>query len=295
MRVRSSLNIGLAMATAAMASMAAVAMTAAVATAAAGCGGGTPPERSASAAGAAAGAAGPRGRLVDLTHAFDERTLYWPSPPDSFVLQQLSHGQTAGGYFYAANKLCAPEHGGTHLDAPLHFSEKGASSADIPLERLVGPAVVIDMTAAAAQNPDALLGAADVAAFEAQHGAIAPGTIVLVRTGWADRWPDRKRYLGDDRPGDASNLHFPGVGEDAARALVARKIGALGIDTASIDRGPSKDFITHQVLMGADIPAFENVASMKDLPTRGATIIALPMKIAGGSGGPLRIVAMLPP
>jgi kynurenine formamidase len=115
-----------------------------------------------------------------------------------------------------------------------------------------------------------------------------------VRTGWASRWPDRKAYMGDDTPGDASKLHFPGIGEDAAKLLVERKIAAVGIDTASIDHGPSKDFIAHQVLMAADVPAFENVADMSALPARGATIIALPMKIGGGSGGPLRIVAIVP-
>ena len=117
---------------------------------------------------------------------------------------------------------------------------------------------------------------------------------MLVRTGWADRWPDRKRYFGDDTPGDASRLHFPGIGAAAARQLVDRRIAAVGIDTASIDHGPSKDFIAHQILSAAEIPAFENVASMAAVPPRGALVVALPMKIAGGSGGPLRIIAVVP-
>jgi kynurenine formamidase len=154
--------------------------------------------------------------------------------------------------------------------------------------------VVIDISQAAAANPDALLEVADIVAFEQAHGEITPGTIVLVRTGWASRWPDRKRYLGDDTPGDASNLHFPGIGEAAARALVERKVAAVGIDTASTDHGPSKNFITHQVLGAAEIPAFENLASLAELPPRGAWIIALPVKIGGGSGGPVRVVAVLP-
>jgi kynurenine formamidase len=233
-------------------------------------------------------------RLVDLTHPFDETTLYWPTSPSGFQHEQLHHGKTEGGYFYSSYEFCAPEHGGTHLDAPIHFAE-GRSTADaIALERLIGPAVVIDFTGPPATSPDALLGKAEVLAFEEQHGAIAPGTIVLVRTDWAERWPDRRRYLGDDKAGDASNLHFPGIGEDAARLFAERKIAAVGIDTASIDHGPSKTFIAHQVLMGADIPAFENVTSMKGLPARGAFVIALPMKIGKGSGGPLRIVAVVP-
>jgi kynurenine formamidase len=233
--------------------------------------------------------------LVDLTHAFDDKTIYWPTATSGFVLESVHHGKTPSGFFYSANKMCAPEHGGTHLDAPIHFAE-GRSTADaVPLSRLVGPAVVIDVSAAAAKDADYRLTRADIKSFEQQHGAIAPGTIVMIRSGWGKRWPDRRQYLGDDRPGDASNLHFPGIGEDAARLLVARQIAAVGIDTASIDHGPSKDFIAHQVLLGADIPAFENVASLEALPARGAVVIALPMKIKGGSGGPLRVVAVLPP
>lgn len=234
------------------------------------------------------------GRLVDLSHAFDEKTIYWPTSPSGFELKRLSYGRTPGGWFYAANSLCAPEHGGTHLDAPSHFADGRSTSDTIPLSRLVAPAAVIDISEAARSNPDALLDPAHIEAFEVAHGAIAGGTIVLVRSGWASRWPDRKAYLGDDRPGDASNLHFPGVSEAAAQALVERGVAAVGIDTASIDHGPSKNFIAHQVLMGADIPAFENVASMSELPPRGAVILALPMKIAGGSGGPLRIAAWIP-
>lgn len=234
------------------------------------------------------------GRLVDLTHPFDAATIYWPTAPSGFVLERMFQGMTPGGFFYAANKMSAPEHGGTHMDAPVHFAERGAASERVGLERLVAPAVVIDMRAAAARDPDALLEARWLERFEAEHGRIERGTIVLVRTGWADRWPDRKRYMGDDTPGDASHLHFPGLSRGAAELLVARQVAAVGIDTASIDHGPSTDFIAHRVLMGADIPAFENVASLEGIPARGAVVIALPMKIRGGSGGPLRIVAWVP-
>jgi kynurenine formamidase len=233
-------------------------------------------------------------RLVDLTHPFDDKTLYWPTAATGFVHEAVHVGKTEGGFFYSAYKFCAPEHGGTHLDAPVHFAEGKATADAVPLSRLIGPAVVVDVAAAAAREVDYRVTRADIEAFERAHGAIAPGTLVLFRTGWGARWPDRKSYLGDDRPGHAESLHFPGIGEDAARALVARKVGAVGIDTASIDHGPSKDFITHQVLLGAEIPAFENVASLEALPPRGALVIALPMKIAQGSGGPLRIVAALP-
>ncbi|WP_394837301.1 cyclase family protein [Pendulispora rubella] len=237
----------------------------------------------------------PGARLVDLSYPYDTTTVYWPTDTSGFVLDKLHWGQTEGGYFYASAKMCSAEHGGTHLDAPIHFAEGKATADKIALDRLMAPATVIDISAAAAQNRDTLLSVRDIEAFERAHGRIEPKTIVLVRTGWSERWPDRKRYLGDDKPGDASNLHFPGIGEDAARALVARQVAAVGIDTASIDNGPSKTFMTHRILLGADIPAFENVASMKELPPRGALVIALPMKIGGGSGGPVRVVAVLPP
>lgn len=233
--------------------------------------------------------------LVDLTWAFDERTLYWPTSPSSFEVKQLAYGATPGGWFYASNSVCTPEHGGTHLDAPIHFAEGKRTADEIPLEQLLAPAVVLDVTAKAAANPDYRLSADDVRAWESQHGAIAAGTIVLLRTGWGTRWPDRKRYFGDDTPGATDNLHFPSYGEDAARLLVEeRRIAALGVDTASIDYGQSRDFIVHRIVNGADVPGFENVANLELLPARGAFVIALPMKIAGGSGGPLRIVAAVP-
>jgi len=234
------------------------------------------------------------GRILDLTHPFNRQTLYWPTSPTGFVLTTLSHGPTPTGFFYSANRFAAPEHGGTHLDAPIHFAEGKASADTVPLARLIGPAVVVDLAARAQADPDALLMPADLESFERQHGVIASGTIVLVRTGWAARWPDRKRYFGDDKPGDATHLHFPGLSADAARVLVARQIAAVGIDTASIDHGPSTEFLAHRVLLGADIPAFENLAALDALPPRGATVIALPMKIEGGSGGPLRIVVVVP-
>lgn len=233
-------------------------------------------------------------RLIDLSHVFDASTVYWPTEAEGFRLESRHHGPTAGGFFYSANVMATPEHGGTHLDAPIHFAEGRSTTEQVPLARLVAPAVVIDVRAKARQDADALLEPADLEAFEAAHGVIEPGTIVLVMTGWSERWPDRKRYLGDDTPGDVSRLHFPGISGAAAQGLVDRQVAAVGIDTASIDHGPSKDFIAHQILLGADIPAFENVAALEQLPPRGALVIALPMKIGGGSGGPLRIIAAVP-
>ena len=234
-------------------------------------------------------------QMVDLTHSFNAATLYWPTSPTRFELEQLAYGLTEAGFFYAANTLSAPEHGGTHLDAPIHFAAGRHTTDQIPLEKLIAAGVVIDVSDAASADPDYRLTVDAVLEFEAVHGMIEAGSIVLLRTGWSDRWPDPLRYLGDDTPGDASNLHFPSYGEDAARLLVdERGVAALGADVASIDYGQSTDFPVHRIVSEANVPGFENVASLERLPAVGAIVIALPMKIEGGSGGPARIVALVP-
>jgi kynurenine formamidase len=234
-------------------------------------------------------------RVVDLTHPFDSDTIYWPTSPTKFELTTLTSGPTPGGWFYSANSLCAPEHGGTHMDAPIHFGRGRKTADQISVRQLVAPAVVIDVAGSAAKDPDYRLSLADVRAWEKKHGTIPGGAIVLLRTGWSKRWPDRKRYMGDDTPGDASNLHFPSYGEEAARFLVRdRKAGALGVDTASIDYGASNDFPVHRVASESDVPGLENLSDLESVPERGAWVVALPMKIASGTGGPLRAIALIP-
>jgi kynurenine formamidase len=233
-------------------------------------------------------------RMVDLTHAFGAQTIYWPTAPSPFKLQQLAFGPTSGGWFYSAYAFSSPEHGGTHLDAPIHFAKTGITAEKLPLTQLVAPAVVIDISGKARTNADYRLTPADVAVFERQHGKIAAGTIVLLRTGWSTRWPNKKAYLGDDTPNDASKLHFPSYGPDAVRVLVNdRKVGALGADVASIDYGASTDFMVHRIAAAANVAGFENLTNLQELPATGAIVIALPMKIEGGSGGPLRAIALV--
>jgi len=250
---------------------------------------------------AALGAAPPaapdlrKAKVVDLSHPFDDKTLYWPTSPSSFELKKLAFGDTPGGWFYASNALCTPEHGGTHLDAPIHFARDGITVDQIPLRQLIAPAVVIDVTKRAAADPDYRLSVDDLRSWEKEHGTIPSGAIVLLRTGWSKRWPDRKQYLGDDTPGDASKLHFPSFGKESAELLVRqRHVAALGVDTASIDHGASKDFIVHRIASAAGVPGFENLTSLDQIPAVGGWVIALPMKIAGGSGGPMRAVALVP-
>ncbi len=235
-------------------------------------------------------------RMVDLSHGYGGDTLYWPTDTTGFRLETLAEGQTPGGYFYAARQFATAEHGGTHLDAPFHFADGGATVESIPLERLVLPGIVLDVSQSAAADPDYLVTPDDVLAWEENHGRVPKGSAVLVRTGWAARWPDALAYLGDDTPGETGNLHFPGIGEAAARLLVEeRGVGLLGIDTASVDYGQSTDFIVHRIGAAADVPNLENVADLSSLPPSGFLLAALPMKIAGGTGAPVRIVALIPP
>jgi len=234
-------------------------------------------------------------RLVDLSHSYAENTLYWPTSPTAFEKEELAYGVSEDGWFYSSYSVCTPEHGGTHIDAPIHFSEGGNSTEKIPLSSLIAPAAVINVSEKAAADRNYRLTVSDVREFENEHGKIAAGTIVLMRTDWSEHWPDAIAYLGDDTPGDASKLQFPGFGAEATRLLAEeRKVAMLGVDTASVDYGKSQDFIVHRIGAAQGVANLENLTNLSQLPATGATILALPMKIEGGSGGPVRVVALVP-
>jgi len=235
------------------------------------------------------------GKWVDLTHPFNEQSVYWPTA-ETFTKTEVFRGHTDGGWFYSAYNFSAAEHGGTHMDSPIHFAEGANTTDKVPLQQLIGPGFVIDVSQQVAADVNYLVTAADIKTFEAKHGQIPAGAIVLLNTGRAGLYSNREAYMGTAERGveAVAKLHFPGLGADGAALLIARKISAVGLDTPSIDRGQSKTFASHVELMTNNIPAFENVADMSALPPTGSTIIALPMKIEGGSGGPLRIVAHVP-
>ncbi len=237
-----------------------------------------------------------RATIVDLTHTFERDTLVWPTSI-AFRLETVFDGTTPGGWHYAANDIHTTEHGGTHLDAPIHFAANHHATDEIPIARLVGPVVVVDVSERAGANADYLITAEDLKQWEAQHGTIERDSRVLIRTGWSARWPNAERYLGTALRGDAgvAQLRFPGLHAEAAAFLAReRRVAAVGIDTASLDHGASKTFEAHRILADANIPGFENLTNLERVPARGAVVMALPMKIGGGSGGPLRAIALVP-
>jgi kynurenine formamidase len=236
-------------------------------------------------------------RLIDLTHAFGVDTIVWPTEQNFQLIVQQA-GEAPAGYYYASNRLEMAEHGGTHIDAPIHFNKTGQTLDQVPIERLIGTGVRIDVTAQCAGDRDYLVTIKDFERWESAHGLIPNRSIVLLDTGFARYWPSRQQYLGTELRGPEAvrALHFPGLHPDAAAWLVReRQIKAVGIDTASIDYGQSTKFETHVALLTQNVPVFENLSDLHDLPDRGFDVIALPMKIAGGTGGPLRIIAWLPP
>jgi kynurenine formamidase len=229
-------------------------------------------------------------KIVDLTHPLDQNTIHWPTDP-GFDHRWDQYGMTPEGYFYAAGHFTSPEHAGTHMDAPLHFSRDGAAAGQVALAQTIGPATVIDFSARAARDPDVTLGVAEIERYERIHGRIPDGAIVVAHSGWGRLWSDPKRYMGADH--DQTGLHFPGYSAAAAGFLLERNVIALAIDTASMDRGNSRDFPVHRLWLGANRVGFENLCNTDKLPPAGATIFCAPMKIRGGSGAPARIFALL--
>ena len=233
-------------------------------------------------------------KIVDLTYSFDASTIYWPTE-GGFEHKFEKFGMQPGGYFYSSARFAAAEHGGTHMDAPLHFNRDGMSVDQVPMSYFVGPAVVIDFSARSLNYPDATLVVEDIHAYERTHGEIPSGAIVIGRSGWGRFWPDKKHYLGSDKPGDVADLHFPGFSPEAVKFLLTdRNVMALAIDTASLDPGNSRDFPVHRMWLGANRVGFENLANADKLPFSGATIFCIPMKIDKGTGAPARIFAVLP-
>jgi kynurenine formamidase len=227
--------------------------------------------------------------VVDLTHAINANVpTYNPEEASAYRAQTVA---TIDKDKYFARNVSLPEHFGTHIDAPAHFARGLWTVDQIPPERLIAPLVVLDVRAGANSNPDYQISVADIAAWEKVNGQIPLGAVVMARTGWDSRWNSVKDYRNADAKGV---MHFPGYSQDAAKFLVeGRNVLGLGIDTLSIDYGPSKDFAVHQYTLAHSLYHLENVANLDRLPAKGAIVVVAPMKLEGGSGGPVRVFALL--
>jgi kynurenine formamidase len=226
-------------------------------------------------------------RVVDLTYAISDKLVAWPGDARGFEAKDNATVEKNG---YFTRSFWMLEHYGTHMDAPIHFPPGKTPVDKIPVKQLFGPAVLLDVRAEGEKNADYLLPAASIEAWERRHGKIPAGAIVLLRTGWASRYPDAKRYRNQDPEG---TMHFPGFSVEAAKLLVERGVSGLGCDTMSIDAGNSKDFAVHRVTLGAGLYHLENLADLGALPEMGAFLIAAPIKLEGGSGGAVRVFAIL--
>jgi kynurenine formamidase len=227
-------------------------------------------------------------RVLDLSYAISDKLVPWPGDARWFEAQ-VNATVEKNGYF--TRSFWMLEHYGTHLDAPIHFPPGKTPIDQIPVKQLFGPAVVLEARAAAANDADYQLPVARVEDWEKTHGRIPEGAIVLLRTGWAARWPDVQRYRNQDAQG---RMHFPGFSPEAAKLLIGRKVSGLGCDTLSVDYGASGEFAVHHLALGAGLYHLENLADLSEVPEAGAFLIVAPIKLQGGSGGAVRVFALLP-
>lgn len=236
-----------------------------------------------------------KAKILEMTYPFDDSTIYWPTAKP-FQLSKVFWGRTEAGYWYAANEFSASEHGGTHVDAPIHFAEGGRTIDQIPLEEWIGPAVKIDVTAKCLANRNYLLQIEDILAWEKKHGQIEPNSWVIMYTGIGTvNYPNKKEVLGTEKIGQEAleELSFPGFSPEVTEFLIKeRKIKGIAIDTPSIDYGQSKDFKVHQILCAAEKLAVENIANLDELPEKGAILYVIPMLIRNGTGAPARVFAL---
>lgn len=225
------------------------------------------------------------GSVEDLTHAYDAEFPTYFGAPGFAAEQKFSFAEDGFNLF----ELTINEHSGTHIDAPLHFSADGASVDEIEVSALVAPLCIIDIAARAAEDADAQVTPDDVKAWIAANGDIPENACVAMHSGWAGK-TGGAGFRNDD---DAGAMHFPGFHVEAAKMLI-EETGAqsIGVDTLSLDFGPSPDFATHYAWLATGRFGIECLANLDRLPASGATIVVGAPKHRGGSGGPARVFAM---
>jgi kynurenine formamidase len=227
-------------------------------------------------------------RVLDLAYAINDRLVPWPGDKRWFEAN-VNASVERDGYF--TRSFWMLEHYGTHLDAPIHFPPGKTPVDQIPPRQFFGVAAVLDVRAEGAVDADYQLPAARIDDWEKRHGQISEGAIVLLRTGWASRWPDARSYRNED---EAGRMHFPGFSVAAVERLIERKVSGIGCDTMSVDYGASQEFAVHHLALGAGFYNLENLSDLSELPEQGAFLVVAPIKLEGGSGGPVRVFALLP-
>jgi kynurenine formamidase len=227
--------------------------------------------------------------IIDLGWPLNRESAYWPGENyKPFDLHTIATLEKDG---VLSKAFSSPEHLGTHLDAPNHFEAKGLSVDKIPVEQFFSPGVVVDVSRQVGADADYLISLEDIRDFEVRHGRIPAGAVVLAYTGWSKLWNNPIRYQGR---GVMGKLHFPGFSAEAVEFLIsARQVRGVGLDTMSVDHGPSRDFAVHHLLGKANRYGLENLTHLDQLPARGFFVLVAPMKIETGSGGPARVFAVL--
>jgi kynurenine formamidase len=224
--------------------------------------------------------------LADLTHVLGPGTPSFDGKPAFSITTAVTHA--ANGYY--GSNITYWEHMGTHMDAPVHFSPTGIFVDQIAPANLVVPAVVLDLRDKVARDPDAVVTPDDIMAYERRYGRIPANAAVLMSSDWATRFGSQDAYRNPDSSGV---MHFPGFGKAAIDMLLAeRNIAGIGVDTLSLDHGPSADFAVHYTFLSTNRWGLENLANLSDIPPAGATLIVGAPKVAGGSGGPSRVMAV---
>jgi kynurenine formamidase len=225
--------------------------------------------------------------VVDLTHTMSSDFPTFEGTP-ALDMTKIRDLKKDGYNLYRWSLI---EHSGTHLDAPIHFSETGISADQIPAATLVAPLAVVDVSAKVGKNPDYQLSRADLAWWERRHGRLPANACVAMHAGWARHVRDPLRYVGKDASGV---MHFPGIGADATEWLLKhRSVAGLAVDTLSLDHGPSKDFRTHVLWLASGRWGLENVANLDKVPPAGATLVVGVAKVKDATGGPARLIALL--
>ncbi len=226
-------------------------------------------------------------RIVYLSHVLEPGMPHWPGDP-ALSAELVASLATDG---YRLRRVSFGEHAGTHLVARSSYEEAGWGIDELAAARLVHPAVVIDVQEKAALASDYALSADDLLRWEARHGKVEAGVLVILHTGWHRRWSAPRDYLGLD---DSGGLHFPGFGEQAACLLLERGVAGLATDTAGLEVGADRTYAVSRLVLAHDRLVVENLARVDELPSRGATVVLGPLRLRGGTGAPATVLALLP-